>query len=78
MMKSFKWREMCQHLTAEAWGECFVALVLRTCGFSGPYVLLGMAGFTTRNVAPVCGWCPPHCWILVSADFRVRGMVISD
>lgn len=69
---------MCQHLTAEAWGESFVALVLRTCVFSGPYILLGMAGLATWNIALMCGWCPPHRWILVFADFRVRGMVISD
>lgn len=77
MMKSFKWPRNVLHLTAEAWGESFVPGIKNMC-LSGPYILLGMAGLATWNVALMCGWCPLHRWILVFADFRVRGMVISD
>lgn len=44
MIKFLKWPKMCQHLTAGVQAERAVVFALRTCGFSGPRLLLGTPG----------------------------------
>lgn len=81
MIKFLKWPKMCQHLTAGTQAERRVVSGLRTCGFSGSHLLLGMpelavlrhmAGNTDSGVG-----LPHHC-ILVFAAFRDRMVVISE
>lgn len=81
MIKFLKWPKMCQHLTAGTQAERRVVSVLRTCGFSGSHLLLGMpelavlrhmAGYTDAGVGH------PHQCVLVFAACRDRMVVISE